>query len=228
MILLVGIGFLLSFSKQRNDQRKLTEIDVQFVDENSPFITLNTVNKLLIQNVENVTSIGKETLVLNEMEYRLLENPMVRHAQVFVTVDGRLGAKIEQRIPIARIAASPHYYLDDEGKKMPLSGVYTARVPLITGTSKTNFSELTPLLLKINDDSFMNKMIIGLHLRANGEIELKMRTHTFKVLFGKPKDIEKKFQNFKAFYKNTTEDNTLTGYRLVNLKFGNQVVATKK
>ena len=130
-IILLGImAFLFSFTKKRNDARKLTKLDVEFVDENSPFITYNTVNKLLIQNQAKVTSIGKETLVLK----------MVRDAQVYVSVDGTLGAKIEQRKPIGRVSASPDYYLDADGKKMPLSDVYSARVPLITGISKNNFA----------------------------------------------------------------------------------------
>ncbi|HET8803395.1 MAG TPA: hypothetical protein VFM72_02365, partial [Aequorivita sp.] len=82
-IFLLGLmAFLFSFTKKRNDARKLTKLDVEFVDENSPFITYNSVNKLLIQNHDNVTSIGKETLVLKKMEQRLRENPMVRDAQV--------------------------------------------------------------------------------------------------------------------------------------------------
>lgn len=227
-IIAVLIGFLFGFSKQRNDGRNLTELDVRFLDEAPPFITLGTVNKLLIQNEDSITSIGKDKVVLNEMERRLLENPMVRDAQVFVTVEGKLGARIKQRNPIARVAGSPHYYLDDEGKKMPLSQVHAARVPLITGTSKNQFTELTPLLLEISKDEFMKKLIVGLHRKANGEVELRLRKHDCKVLFGKPKAIDRKFQNFKAFYQKTKQDNTLKGYALVNLKFGNQVVATKK
>ncbi len=228
IVLLGVLAFLFSFSKMRNESRKLSKMDVEFVDDNSPFITVNTVNKLLIQNQANVTGIGKETLVLKEMERRLVENPMVRDAQVFVTVDGTLGAKIVQRNPIGRVSASPDYYLDDEGKKMPLSSVYSARVPIITGTSKENFKEVTPLLLKINEDDFMKSSVVGLNLQSNGDIELQLRKMDIKVLFGKPVDMEKKFQNFKAFYKKTKQDSTLLGYREVNLKFESQVIATKK
>ena len=131
--------FLYSFTTERNMKRNLTKIDVEFVDENPPFITLNTVNKLLIQSQDNVTSINKETLDLKEMENRLLKNPMIRDAQVYLSVDGVLGAKIEQRTPIARVAGSPDYYLDTDGMKMPLSEIYTARVPLINGNSNFEF-----------------------------------------------------------------------------------------
>lgn len=228
-IFLLGLmAFLFSFTKKRNDARKITKLDVVFVDENSPFITYNTVNKLLILNYDKVTSIGKETLVLKKMEQRLLENPMVRDAQVYVSIDGALGAKIEQRKPVGRVSASPDYYLDADGMKMPLSDVYSARVPIITGTSKNNFAEVTSLLLKINDDEFMKSSVVGLNRKVDGDIELELRKTNFKVLFGKPENIEKKFQNFKAFYKKTKQDSTLYGYNMVNLKFDNQVIATKK
>ncbi len=228
IVLLGLIAFLFSFTKKRNDARKITKLDVVFVDENSPFITHNTVNKLLIQNHDKVTSIGKETLVLKEMEQRLLENPMVRDAQVYVSVDGALTAKIEQRKPIGRVSATPDYYLDEDGKKMPLSIVYSARVPIITGTSKNYFNEVTSLLLKVNEDEFMKKSIVGLNRIANGDIELELRKTNLKVLFGKPENIKKKFQKFKAFYKKTKQDSTLYGYNKINLKFENQVIATKK
>ena len=139
-LLIVGlVVFLYSFSAERNMKRKLVKVDIQFVDENRPFITLNTVNKLLIQSEDNVTSINKETLDLKEMENRLLKNPMIRDAQVYLSVDGVLGAKIEQRTPIARVASSPDYYLDIDGMKMPLSEIYTARVPLVKGKFENKF-----------------------------------------------------------------------------------------
>ena len=228
VLLVLLVGLLFSFSNERNSKRKLTKIDVEFVDENNPFITLNTVNKLLIQNQDTVTSIDKETLVLGVMEDRLLENPMIRDAQVFMTIDGALGAKIEQRTPIARVVGSPNYYIDTDGKKMPMSTIYSARVPLINGNSNMDLEGLTTLLLKINEDSFMKNGVVGLDVSRDGNITLLFRKHKFKVLFGKPKLIEKKFQNFKAFYQKTKQDSTLFDYDLVNLEFESQVVATKR
>lgn len=229
LVVLFGLIVLLfSFTKARNRTRKLVATDIQFLDDNEPFITRAAVNKLLIQNHDSVTSIVKERLVLKEAEQRLLNNKMIRTAQVYVTVDGVLGAKIEQRNPIARVVALTDYYIDEEGKKMPLSAVYTARVPVVTGSSKQNFEELTPLLLAIRDDAFMKQSIIGLHFSDDGNVELQMRKQKFKVFFGKPKEIEHKFTNYKAFYQKTKQDRMLASYKSINLQFGNQVVATKK
>lgn len=225
------IVFLFGFSKKRNDKRKLTKVEVEFVNGNTPFITHNSVNKLLIQNKVGVTEVDKETLVLKEMEKRLLEDPMIRQAQVFVTIDGILGAKIEQRDPVGRVVPQflgPDYYLDADGKKMPLSSVYSARVPIVTGISESDYEEITQLLLKIREDEFMQHHVVGLNKRTDGEIELELRATDLKVNFGKPVGISKKFQNFKAFYKKTKQDSTLFGYEKINLKFQSQVIATKK
>lgn len=230
-VLLLGvIVFLYSFSKKRNDSRNLSKINVEFVDGNSPFITHNTVNKLLIQSQEEVGNIGKETLDLIGMERRLKENPMVRNAQVFVSVDGALGAIIEQRDPIARVLTKDglSFYLDADGKQMPLSTVYSARVPIVTGVTEAKFEEVTPLLLKIREDDFMYRSIVGLNRNRNGEIEMGLRKSGLKVFFGKPILIDKKFQNLKAFYKKTKQDSTLYMYDKINLKFESQVIATKK
>lgn len=225
---MVLAGLLFGFARQRNNLRTISDIDVTFTDENNPFITLTAVNKLLIQNNDSVTSIPKETLVLKEMEDRLLKNPMVRDAQVFITIDGSLGAKIEQRNPIARVMGTSHYYIDEDGKKMPLSTVYSARVPLVTGSSKTDFTELTPLLLKLKNDVFMKQIVSGLHKNRNGTVELILRKEGFKIQFGDLKHIDKKIQNFKAFYQKAKKDKRLSAYNLVDLQFGSQVVATKK
>ena len=180
MLLFGLVVFLFSFTKQRNDARNLTKTHIEFLDEGIPFITRNTVNKLLIQNYDSVTSIRKDKLVLKEVESRLLKNEMIRDAQVFITLEGTLGAKIKQRKPLGRVSASPDYYIDDEGKKMPLSSVYTARVPLITGVSKSDFNELTPLLISINEDPFMKSSVVGLELQKNKTVVLRLRNMTLK------------------------------------------------
>jgi len=227
ILLFALIIFLFSFTNERNEKRKLSRIEVEFIDENSPYILLNTVNKLLILNYGEVMTIAKETLVLNEMESRLRENPMIRDAQVFMTVDGVLQAKVEQRTPIGRVIGSPDYYLDADGKKMPLSSVSAARVPLINVGSTMDLAKVRDLLLKINEDPFMKSSVVGLEIKEDGKIVLQLRKQNFKLLLGQVEEIDRKFQNYKAFYQKSKQDNTLSDYNLVNLEFISQVVATK-
>ncbi len=221
------VGFLFGFANNRNNHRKITKIDVTFLDDNNPFITEKTVNKLLIQNSSDTVNIGKERLVLKEIEDRLQNNPMIKKADVYLTIDGQLHALIKQRKPIARVLGSPNYYIDEDGKKMPLSQVYSARVPLVTGFDKKE-KTIVSLLNKIQEDAFFKKMIVGVKISQSGNVEAKCRKHDFIIDFGRPIDLDRKFQNFKAFYHKTKQDSSLFSYNKISLKFGKQVIATKK
>ena len=96
------VVFVFNFSQQRNKARDISGIAIEFEDETRLFITKKIVNKLLIQNIDSVTSIDKDTLVLNKMESILLENPMIKNAEVYITIDGILSVNITQRKPVVR------------------------------------------------------------------------------------------------------------------------------
>lgn len=224
----VLILFLYAFSNQRNTQRNVMEPEVIFVEETPPLITIPVVNKLLIQNRDTVTSITKDALVLEEMEQKLVNHPMIEDAEVFITVNGLLKAEIKQRNPIGRVVGSPSYYLDESGTKMPLSSVYSVRVPLVTGSIEGHEKSLARLLLNLRDDEFMKQLVTAIHQKKNGEVLLTFRNNDFKANFGKIEYIQKKFQNFKAFYQKVQKDQKLNDYSLVKLQFENQVVGVKK
>ncbi|PQB03685.1 cell division protein FtsQ/DivIB [Aureitalea marina] len=228
LLVIVVLAGLYGFSNQRNSIRNLTDISVQFTDENPPFISRNAVNKLLIQNEDSLSGMHKDELVLRVMEQRLQAHPMVQNAQVFLTVDGQVGARIEQRKPLARVVGSPSFYLDDQGEKMPLSEVYSARVPLVSGIQPDQYQVILPFLRELDQDEFLKQMVVGVQIDSNDELALHLRKHDLVVQFGKPTSLAQKIRNFKAFYQKTRKDNTLVNYESVDLKFGNQVVATKK
>lgn len=230
VLLVVIITVIFGFSKNRNQARTLSAVDISFIDGNKPFITQEEINNLLIQNDSTYKNVVRRTVNLNEMEKRLLENPMVRNAEVYLSIDGVLGAKIEQRDPIGRIQAmkGESFYIDADGKQMPLSTVHSARVPIVSGVTEEDFDILSKLLLAIRDDEFMNKIVIGVNKQSNGDFDFDLRGISLTALLGKPFNIEQKFQNFKAFYKKTYNDKTIDAYSAVNLKYDKQVIAIKK
>jgi len=147
---------------------------------------------------------------------------------VYLTVNGALNVEIDQKKPIARISTNTSYYVDDEGGFMPLSLNYTARVPLVTGyVKKKNLKNIFKVAKKVNDDVFLKKHVVGIHQNINGGLELKLRQCKFIVQLGSLELLDKKINNFKAFYKQNLKNKTLDNYNKVNLQFDNQVVCTK-
>jgi cell division protein FtsQ len=203
--------------------------NIEFIGEENLFVTNETVSKLLIQNQQSVTNKPKEIIDLNELENTLNSNPMIKEAQVFINVDGTLTAEIIQKKPIARISTNASYYVDDEGKDMPLSTNYSARVPLVTGfVNKKELYNVTVVAKKIQSDEFLKNHVVEIHQNENRSIDLRFRKNDFKVQLGSIKQLDKKINNLKAFYQKAMRDNTLNSYSVVNLRFDKQVICTKK
>lgn len=225
----LGLVFLFSFSNMRNNNRILAEnCAVEFLNDNAHFVTRSTVNKLLIQNRDSASGVTKDKLVLSKVEESLNAHNMVQHADVYVSINGEVGAKVRQRTPIARVVGKQEYYIDSNGGKMPLSPVYSARVPLITGNDVDKaWSSLYELAKYIYKDDFLKKTITGIHLKDQ-HFELELREEDFTLFIARVNKLDLKFSNFKAFYQKGRNDKTLDNYKMVNLSFDNQVVCTKK
>ena len=228
MILLLGlIAFLMGFSIQRNDQRFVQDLSVTFIKNDQPFMALEAVNKLLIQNKDSLLTTPKETLVLKEMEARIVLHPMVRKAQVYVTIDGVLGAKIEQRKPIARVSGAESFYIDEDGIPMPLSPLYAARVPLVNGDALLYVGQVHELILTLNQDAFMGPRLVSITVGRDGQMVLGLRDTDFAIVLGPVVRVQEKLKNFKAFYQKLAQTEELKGYKNIDLRYNNQVVATK-
>ena len=221
--------FLFSFTSKRNEERKLKKTIVEFVDENSPFITEESVNKLLIENNSSVKNIQKDKVDLKELEQNLNNHNMIQKCEVFVTVDGVLKAVVKQKTPVARVfGENGSFYVDYEGHKMPLSDNFTARVPIVSGPiSKKNSEDLTKVFRYIYEDDFLQKNIIGVEILPDGSLKMMNRNFNYVIDFGKTINVDKKFKNYKAFFQKAVQDSLINNYKTVNLKFTQQVVCTK-
>ncbi len=153
------VVFLFSFTSKRNESRKLKKSVVVFVGDSAPFVTQETVNKLLIENKRDAQSIGKDKLDLNKLEKVLNAYGMIDKSDVFVSIDGVLKAVVKQKTPIARVFdGDDSFYIDYKGDRMPLSTNFTARVPLVSGEiNKKNSEDLAELFRIIYDDAFLKK-----------------------------------------------------------------------
>ncbi len=227
-VLVLAIAGLYSFADYRGKNRKVEDVVIKFLGDNDLYLTEDAVNKLLIQNYGSVINRDKEQVVLNSIEEIIESNPMVKNAQVYFSVDGELISEIVQRKPIGRVEGVNRFYLDDSGKRMPLSKYHSARVPIITGKiTGRSLEDAYVILNYIYKDEFLRKNVIGIHIRDEGDYQLKLRVEEFVVNLGDVENLDEKFKNFMAFYSKATKDKTLENYAAVSLEFDNQVVCTK-
>jgi len=229
LCLIISVGFLYSFSTTRNQKKKIQEIDIKIQEGTSDFLNQSMVNKLLIQNNETVKNLAKSSLNLYGLERYISKNPYIEKVSVFLTIHGELKTVVKQRTAIARIVdKDSSYYVDKQGIKIPLSDHFSARVMLVSGAEKEyEIKELMPLIRIILEDNFLQKEIVGIEKLEDGEVQFAIRSGDYKIDFGNLTEIDTKFKKLKAFYNNTFRDKTIQNYKIINVKYHNQVVCTK-
>ena len=229
VLIIIAVIAVYSFSMKRNYERKIAKTEVVFLGDDNLFITSETVNKMLIEKIQQPQNLQKEKLDLNKLEKKLDNNKMIEKSEVFVSVDGVLKVVVKQKTPIARIFdLDSSFYFDYQGNKMPISNNYSSRVPLVTGEiNAVKRSDLTELFRIIQKDDFLKKNIIGVQIYPNGAVIMASRNYDYQIDFGRLINLEQKLKNYKAFYQKAVSDSSIVKYKKINLIYTQQVVCTK-
>ena len=93
-LILIGLILLSVFAHQQNKLREIGHISIDFKNDGPKFLSLSTVNKLLIQNIGELSCETKDSLDLTKLEALLENTPYISNAEVFCFPEGTLGINI--------------------------------------------------------------------------------------------------------------------------------------
>ncbi len=236
---LVLSGLLIAFetveSKSKVCNNILITIDNlvenHFVDEED-ILQLITLNG---SEIIEGTHIGE--LNLREIENRLIDEPFLNSAEIFVDHSGNMMVSVALRKPMARVVRynGPDAYIGEDGHILPVYRKYSKRTIIITGSNSKDLSEqvniasgeyanLYKLIQYIVNDTFLKAQIAQIKLEKNGEVILYPQITKQYIEFGKIEDIETKFRKLRLFYDEILPRNGWNSYSRVNLKYKNQII----
>lgn len=234
----VVLPAIIGFAGAKNTGKQVKNVIVEIMDQNGNYFTdrLEIVDLLTANKTDYVLGLSVAQLNLKQLERRVKAHPFVKDVQVFHDIKGNLLVKVRQAQPIARMfkAGQEHQYIDLEGNLLPTITKHTARVPIVelernfswkTSITETDYGRKVLALLKyIAQDEFWKAQIAGLVIARDGGITLLPQVTRQEIRFGIPEDFDKKFKRLKIFYKEILPNKGWNTYRLVNLKFENQIV----
>lgn len=228
----------LAFTSMRANNLKCSEIDIEF--SNSDLIQLSKEEiRGLVYSADNKI-IGKElgNINLEKIEQSIYRNQAVKHVDVYTLVakgekgfKGVLGVKVYHRKPAVRIMSSQgNYYLDKIGNRIPISRNYAAEVKVATGSISETYAKekLLPFMMYIQEDTFWNAQIEQVQVDQDGDIYLIPLVGDQIVELGKPENYEDKLRNLFAFYKQVLAKNKWDKYKMISVKYKDQVVAKRR
>ena len=222
---------VLTFAKTKLGDVKCRGLQVVVgdTDENA-FIDENEVLAVIKRGYgdikgKNIVEIDKDSI-----ERVLIRNSVIKSAQIYYSLDGSFHVEITQRKPVLRVLAGDGYYVDEDGKVMPLSGKYTSRVVVATGNISKKFAcnGLYPFVMALKEDDFWEALIEQIVVVKDNEVVLIPKVGNFKIVFGKVDDYVAKLDKLRFFLKEGIALKGRNVYKEINLKFDNQVVCVRR
>lgn len=231
ILLLLGyIVFAAIWTQRTPKQAICKDLVVEIADANEVhFIDKAEVVRLI--NEEQLMPIGVPMGEINTeaIETCLKKNQLIRKAECFKTNDNKVKLQIEQRVPILRVMSFfGNYYIDKDGKSMPVSQNYSARLTIASGFIEKEFaeSELYKFALFLRKDTLWNAQIQQIDVQQNHEVTLIPTVGNHRIVFGKLENIEKKMSNLKTFYTDGCNRFGWNKYKTINLRYNGQITCT--
>ncbi|MEG2666322.1 MAG: hypothetical protein RSA02_04835 [Bacteroidales bacterium] len=188
------------------------------------------------------------TINTSMLEYVLNENPFIKEAQVYLTEDAVLHIEVSQRNPMLKVfnTNGQVFNIDEDGVEMPNNSNFPLRIRIANGnipfighpglriwaiadTSPAKvLKEVFLLSNSISKDTVLDALIEQIYVNAIGEYELVPKVGGQIIVFGSIKDMDEKLERLKLFYMQGIAKRGWDVYRILNLKYKDQVVCTKK
>lgn len=236
----VAITFMaIGFVGKRQNDKLIQNIDIRIDNRlNNYFIDRNELMNLITENgAENITGLRFNELPLKEIESRVKRHRFVQNAEVFKDLQGNLVVNAYQTVAMARVVQTdgPDAYISDQGRILPVSDKFTARVMIVGGayskklvtrdlTTDSTSNKIFELLKFIEQDPFWSVQIAQIDIDKGGNISFYPQVGNQFIEFGKPEDIENKFKKLGIFYSKILPKKGWNAYKKVNLKFKDQII----
>ncbi len=255
---IIGLSGLLASLAFVSKQEKAViaenlTVTILNTDENS-FIDEQDVKAFFKERKDSILKAQLGTIQVTDLEKALNSHPAIENAEVAVDINGDVTMNVTQRTPVVRVFTreGESYYIDTQSKLMPLSDSYTARVLIATGAINEPFAkryampvnniaknealskvsvldDIYTLSTYIAADSVLTSLIHQINVTNDQEIELYPSIGDHRIVFGEVKDLKEKFEKLKLFYtEGLNKTDGWNKYAIINIKYKNQVVCTKK
>ncbi|MDR2809259.1 MAG: cell division protein FtsQ [Tannerellaceae bacterium] len=229
LIYLVVIILFLKDSKQ-DDVCKDLIVNVQ----NSKEVRfISEANIVTVLKQTGFYPVGRQMSAINtdKIEKELLKNEVLERVDVYKTPSGIIRVDAKQKTPIMRVLGTEgSFYIDTKGSLMPVSLRYAVYVPVASGYIRKEWATtgLYEFALFLQENEFWNSQIEQIYVHPDREVELAPRVGEHRILLGTLDDFREKLDNLQLFYEQAIPKVGWGKYSVINLKFKNQIVCTKK
>jgi cell division protein FtsQ len=233
-----GMILLLGAAIGRRNQERFRDYTIEIKGQyGGSFLNEDSIERLLRQHTEGVKGELLSVLKLRKVEEGLKQHPWIRGAQLYFDNKDILHVGITEKTPVARLftQAGQSLYLDELGLPIPLAMHRTVKVPVFTGLPVSTGSKIKDSLfyLRIRDmtqqivlDSFWSAQAAQFDRLPDGTWEMIPVIGNHVVRLQEGEDFQQQLKKLMLFYQQVLVKAGFDRYRVIDLRFNNQVVAS--
>lgn len=212
------------------------------------FVTKRDIKSTINNSNGNVVGRQVKEISLSDIETSIGKYRELKHAEVFMSVDGTLHVFAEQRNPIMRIIPDTggDYYIDSDGVIVKSRNLYTPRLHIVGGNititqamlngvsvldTSIHYSilkDICPLVRYINASDFWSAQIDQIYVGHDDEIDLVPRVGNHIIHLGTTENFEGKLKNLRVFYDKVLPEVGWNKYSVINIAYRDQIVCRKR
>lgn len=242
------------FTSKKYKNRVMQFPEIVIVNEgNNAFLMDKDISERLRYNNIQLEGLKRVEISADLIEAIVLKMYEVKSASVHLNLDDTWRILVELRKPLARIfnTRGESFYLDEDGRTMPLSPLYSARIIPFTGfiddamdfigveeiinNDSLKTLKLLPQIYYLSEyvcnDPFLSALIAQVEVDNHGDFVLIPIVGNHKIHFGDPynrKIVEERFKKLLVFYREALPFTGWSKYESISLKYKNQVVCKKR
>jgi len=226
------IVFVTFFFRDMRQDKECHELQVVVKDSlDKHFVSESDLVSILKRADLNPIKKPMDDINTDRIENELKKNEMIARIEAYKTPSGIVKLEVEQKIPILRVISSRgNFYVDNLGSTMPVSHRYVTDVPLVSGYVEKELAvtDLYKFALFLQENEFWNNQIEQIYVHPDNEVELIPRVGNHRIVLGTFNDFEEKLDNLRLFYDKVIPKTGWEKYSIINLKYKDQIVCTKR
>ena len=226
----------IGFAEKKHKAKVFEQIEININNQQGNYFVQE---EDILDLIRYDSAIGGRITATNmtHMEQTLIAHDFITEAEVYRDLKGKLTLDVRQVEPMARIVRpnDPDAYISTQGKMLPVSQKFTARVMLITGDyadtlieddqpAESMKPEVFALVKYIHQNDFWRAQITQLHIDSSGDILMYPQIGKQTIEFGSPTEVESKFNRLETFYKKILPKKGWNNYHRVSVEYTDQII----
>lgn len=236
-ILLLAILVVVANMVRARMQVRGIEVEINY--GNTPhLVDQQTVIDTLRARIPDIMQKQVRQVDNRQVSEAALHVPFLTNVSASVSVSGKVVIRADQRRPVARLFfGNSEYYIDHEGHLLPTSPIGECNVVVASGdfvgalgtdSTDAQINTLWQVALFLDAHSNYKPLIDQLFVQSNGEVMMVPKVGDQTIELGDSDDLENKFADLLAFYRNAMPRAGWQTFSKISLKYKGQVVCTKK